>query len=89
MLKRTGLVLVATFSRAGDAVCAQQIFGHDSNLHLSRKLAADLAEYEADRLFGRALRGYGSYLLSEPRTLSALFPRFGPKSADGEHPTAI
>jgi len=70
MLKRTGLVLVATFLRAGDALCAQQIFGHDSNLRFGRKLAAGLAEHDAGRLFGRALRGHGSYPLSKPRTLS-------------------
>lgn len=39
----------------------------------------------ADGLLSRVLLGHGSYLLSESRTLSSFFPRFGPNPADGEH----
>jgi hypothetical protein len=52
------------------------------------KLPAGLAADVADGLLGRVLLGHGSYLLSEPRTLSESIPRFGPNPADGEQTAA-
>jgi hypothetical protein len=49
------------------------------------ELPAGLAADVANGLLGRVFLGHGSYLLSESRTLSSFFPRFGPNSADGKH----
>jgi hypothetical protein len=62
-----------------------QAFEYDPDLLFGGKLSAGLATNVANGLLGRVFLGHGSYLLSESRTLSSFFPRFGPNSADGEH----
>ena len=62
-----------------------QTFEYDPDLLFGGELPSSLATDVANGLLGRLFLGHGSYLLSESRTLSSLFPRFGPNSADGEH----
>ncbi len=88
------LVLVFSFREGKSSDAKEAFFGPADRTGLAagrariagyEELPASLATDVANGLLGRVFLGHGPYLLSESRTLSWFFPRFGPNSADGEH----